>query len=147
MVNNFVLKTVSLLLILGGIAYYQYNAQIWNDKETKNKAKIAEIEEYNKKALNAAGTSIQPYKDGIYNASAMGFGGDIKVEVIINKGIIEAVNIKEAKKEDDAYLDMAKGIINSIIEKQSPDVDLVSGATYSSTGIRDAVKKALENAE
>jgi len=146
MVNSFVLKSVSFLLVLGGIAYYQYNAQIWNDMENKNKAEITEIEEYNKRAVNTTGTSIQPYKDGIYSAAAMGFGGDIVVEVVINKGTIEAINIKEAEKEDSAYLDMAKGIINNIIEKQSADADLVSGATYSSAGIREAVKKALGKA-
>lgn len=148
MVNNFVLKSISFLLILGGISYYQHNAQIWSDEERKNKAEIAEIEEYNKKVSGPDGiASLQLYKDGVYNASSMGFGGDIAVEVVVKEGKIDAVNIKEAKKEDSAYLDMAKGVISSIIEKQSPDVDLTSGATYSSTGIRDAVKKALAKAQ
>lgn len=42
---------------------------------------------------------------------------------------------------------MAEDIIPKIIEAQSADVDTVSGATFSSTGIRDAVSEALKQAE
>ena len=37
-------------------------------------------------------------------------------------------------------------IIDYIIDKQSSEVDTISGATFSSTGIKDAVAKALEKA-
>jgi len=42
---------------------------------------------------------------------------------------------------------MAEDIIPKIIEAQSADVDTVSGATFSSTGIRDTVSEALKQAE
>ena len=42
---------------------------------------------------------------------------------------------------------MAKDIIPEIIDNQSTDVDTISGATFSSTGIRNAVTQALEKAE
>ena len=41
---------------------------------------------------------------------------------------------------------MAEEIIPAIIEAQSADVDTISGATFSSTGIKDAVAQALEKA-
>lgn len=52
-----------------------------------------------------------------------------------------------ADKEDKAYFDMEKKVINKIKEKQSNHVDTVSGATFSSTGIIKAVGQALEKAE
>ncbi|MCI8750010.1 MAG: FMN-binding protein [Lachnospiraceae bacterium] len=91
--------------------------------------------------------ALQLYNDGVYSASADGFGGIIKTEVIINNGNIEEVNIVEAENEDKAYLKMAIAVINDIIEKQSADVDTISGATYSSTGILNSVEKALSKAK
>ena len=65
----------------------------------------------------------------------------------VKDGKIEAVEVTSAEKEDSAYLAMAEDIIPKIIEAQSADVDTVSGATFSSTGIRDAVSEALKQAE
>jgi len=55
--------------------------------------------------------------------------------------------VVSADKEDKAYFDMEKKVINKIKEKQSNHVDTVSGATFSSTGIIKAVGQALEKAE
>ena len=54
--------------------------------------------------------------------------------------------IVSAEKEDGAYLSMAEDIIPTIIDAQSADVDTISGATFSSTGIKNAVAQALEEA-
>ena len=51
-----------------------------------------------------------------------------------------------AEKEDGAYLAMAEDIIPKIIEAQSAEVDTISGATFSSTGIKNAAEQALEQA-
>ena len=50
-------------------------------------------------------------------------------------------------RDSGAYFAMAQDVIPDIIEKQSADVDTISGATFSSTGIRDAARQALEKAE
>ena len=42
---------------------------------------------------------------------------------------------------------MAEDIIPKIMDAQSTEVDTISGATFSSTGIRDAVSEALKQAE
>jgi uncharacterized protein with FMN-binding domain len=42
---------------------------------------------------------------------------------------------------------MAKDIINRIIDSQSYDVDTISGATFSSTGIKNATEEALKKAK
>ena len=59
---------------------------------------------------------------------------------------ITAITIVSAKQEDEAYLSMAEEIIDTIVEKQTTEVDTISGATYSSSGIRDAVSDALKGA-
>lgn len=86
------------------------------------------------------------YKDGTYTGEADGFGGTIQVEVKIKKNKIAEINVVSAEKEDGAYLSMAKDIIPKIIDAQSADVDTVSGATFSSTGIKNASEQALEKA-
>lgn len=86
------------------------------------------------------------YTDGTYEGEGEGFGGPIQVEVTVTNGAIADINIVSAKQEDSAYLDMAKKIIDNILERQMTEVDTISGATYSSTGIKNAVIQALEKA-
>ena len=59
---------------------------------------------------------------------------------------ITDISIVSAEKEDGAYLSMAEDIIPTIIDAQSADVDTISGATFSSTGIKNAVAQALKEA-
>ena len=86
------------------------------------------------------------YKDGTYIGEADGFGGTVAVEVTVKNGKIEAVEVTSAEKEDSAYLAMAEDIIPKIIEAQRAEVDTISGATFSSTGIKNAAEQALEQA-
>ena len=58
----------------------------------------------------------------------------------------DRVNIVSADGEDGSYLTMAKDIIPKILDAQSAEVDTISGATFSSTGIKNATKQALEKA-
>ncbi len=86
------------------------------------------------------------YRDGEYEGSAKGFGGEIVMKVTIENGEIADIEIESADKEDRAYLESASSIVNDMLDAQSADVDTVSGATFSSTGIREATKQALEKA-
>ena len=86
------------------------------------------------------------YVDGTYDGEADGFGGTIAVEVTVEGGQITDLAITSADGEDSAYLSNAEAIIPKIIEAQSADVDTISGATFSSTGIKNAVAQALEEA-
>lgn len=87
------------------------------------------------------------YKDGTYTGEADGYGGTIQVEVTLASDEITSINVVSAPGEDSAYLSQAESVINSIISVQSTDVDTVSGATFSSTGILNAVDEALGKAE
>ena len=95
----------------------------------------------------AGGDTAGSYKDGSYEGTSTGFGGDITVKVTVDGGKITAVDIVSAEKEDGAYLTMAEDIIPKIIDAQTSEVDTISGATFSSTGIKNATAQALESAQ
>lgn len=86
------------------------------------------------------------YKDGSYTGTSQGFGGPVSVRVVISSGKITNISILSAAKEDAQFLEKAKGVIGKILSAQTPNVDAVSGATYSSNGIINAVKNALSKA-
>lgn len=83
------------------------------------------------------------YKDGTYEGSGTGFGGTIRVRVTISGGKIAAIDILEASGETASYFASAQGVISRMIAGNTPNVDAVSGATYSSNGIIQAVQNAL----
>ena len=87
------------------------------------------------------------YKNGTYEGSGTGYGGTITVQVTLQDDTITDVSVTSAPGEDSAYLAPGENVINSIISEQSTDVDTVSGATFSSTGILEAVNDALTKAE
>lgn len=91
--------------------------------------------------------STSMYQDGTFEGTGEGFGGEIRIQLTVTSGRIADIQVLSAEKEDNSYLSMAEGIIANIIDAQSAEVDTISGATYSSTGIRQAVMQALKQAE
>ena len=110
------------------------------DDAAKEDAEGADTEEESDDSENV-------YKDGTYTGSAQGFGGAITVQVTLANDEITDIQVTSAPGEDSAYLSQGEGVISSIISAQSTDVDTVSGATFSSTGIINAVVDALGKAE
>ena len=90
--------------------------------------------------------SEEGYPDGNFVGEGTGFGGPIQVEVTIQGGAIQKIEVLSAEKEDSAYLEMAKEVTQRVVKAQSTQVDTVSGATFSSKGILEAVGQALEKA-
>ena len=111
-----------------------------NDNAAKEDAEETDTEEESDDSENV-------YKDGTYTGSAQGFGGTITVQVTLASDEITDIQVTSAPGEDSAYLSQGEGVISSIISAQSTDVDTVSGATFSSTGIINAVVDALGKAE
>ena len=86
-------------------------------------------------------------KDGTYKGSANGYGGKVTVNVTVSKKTMTAIDVVSAPGETDSFFNRAKGVIDEMLTAQSTDVDVVSGATYSSNGIIGAVKNALFGTE
>lgn len=139
------------------------DSSILKTKKNKSKIKKTGITTGKTKALpeksaaasgQGQGTTTTPttsvpeggYKDGTYQGSGTGFGGTITVEVTISGGKIASITVLSAAGETASYFASAQGVISRIISGQTPNVDAVSGATYSSNGIIQAVQNALAKA-
>lgn len=85
------------------------------------------------------------WKDGTYTGSARGYGGQVSVKVTIKGGKIKSVQAT-GKSETASYWKRAQAVRGRIVKAQNPRVDAVSGATYSSNGIINAVINALNKA-
>lgn len=143
---------MSLMLVLAMILGYQMKAYAWQEVREQNEAAVKAAEQYNaeiraQKNRLAQQAAEQIYEDGTYQGSAQGFGGTVTVSVTLVADTITDVTIADASKEDAVYLSMAEKVIDSILSAQTPDVDSVTGATFSSNGIKDAVRAALKEAE
>lgn len=98
-------------------------------------------------SADSTDTADKVYKNGTYTGDGQGFGGNIQVQITIADDTLTDIQVVSAEKEDSAYLSQGKAVIDRILEAQSTDVDTVSGATFSSTGILMAVEDALGKAE
>ena len=81
--------------------------------------------------------------DGVFEGTGTGFGGDLKVAVTVEGGKITKVEVLshgDTAGVCDAALEKVPA---EIVEAQSADVDVASGATFTSNGIMAAVKNAL----
>ncbi|KAA9240361.1 MULTISPECIES: FMN-binding protein [Aerococcus] len=86
-------------------------------------------------------------KNGTYEATAKGQMNDITLEVTVDNNKIEKINIIK-EDETPGIGDIAlERIPKAIIQKQSVEVDSVSGATVTSNAVISAVKEALTEAE
>lgn len=150
--KNFILRAVSLAVIVGALFNYNSIALGRQQIVQENENKIAEAEAYNESVTaleNAdkdAENAIAAYADGTWEGTGIGFGGDINVSVTVTDGKITNVEILSAEDEDPAYFEMARVLPDNIVKEQSTEIDTVSGATYSSNGILDAAADALSKA-
>lgn len=117
-------------------------------KEALAKESTAEMAETTKKNTTKKGKKgAIDVKDGTYKGSANGYGGKVTVNVTVSKKTMTAIDVVSAPGETDSFFQRAKGVIDEMLTAQSTDVDVVSGATYSSNGIIGAVKNALFGTE
>ena len=91
-------------------------------------------------------TGTIPYKEGIYYGTAEGYSGDVSVAVVIQEHTLKAILVTD-NSDDEAFFNRAMDVVKNVMKKQNTDVDTVSGATYSSKGLLNAIKNALKQAE
>jgi NapH/MauN family ferredoxin-type protein len=88
------------------------------------------------------------YKDGTYTGTGTGFrGGTTEMSVTIAGGKITKVETVSSQDTERFYSYAENSMTSEIVSAQSTSVDTVSGATYSSRGIIEAVKNALSKAK
>lgn len=164
--THFKVKLLNLIGVLVILYIYQLNMDLWQTKQQvqestiqaeQAKENLAQLEsdldelvaKYDDAKTVTAEEPTETYgwKDGIYQGTGTGFAGPITMEVTIEKGQITDIQMLDSGNDDDAYVNMAVSITDRMLEAQDWDVDTVSGATFSSNGIKDGVAEALSLAE
>lgn len=135
---------VAACVVISLSTYQAKASEPSKDKKQQASESMADTETETENATEDTQTATGSFDlaDGVYKGSATGFSGSVTVAVTILDKKIVSIDILSAS-DDEAFFDRAKGVIDRIISSQSLDVDVVSGATYSSNGIIGAVKNAL----
>ena len=144
--TNFISKLLCLVMVLGVLGYYQGIAQARAAQVSEHEAAIAEVEAHNAEILRQQNELAEVYVAGTYEGAGMGFGGEITVAVTVSATEITAIEVTNHDGEDPAYYDLAVSVTDAVLKKQKTDVDTVSGATFSSTGILEAISDAVGKA-
>ena len=100
-----------------------------------------------KAAVASADTATKPagYKDGMYNGWGTSRHGDIQATVMIKDGKIVGAVISECLTQYScSWISM---LPQQVIDRQSAEVDFVSGATQSTNAFYYAVLNALKKAK
>ena len=89
-------------------------------------------------------TAVQgPYADGVYTGSGKGLRGTTEVQVTVESGSITNVTVLSYADDRQYFTRAQSSMIAGILKAQSVDVSTVSGATFSSNSILEAVADAL----
>ena len=129
-------KAFNLVVIIVALSLFNSWAVKANAHDEMVEEQIAEAE---RAASRGAYTT-----DGTFEGSAQGYGGLVKMQVVIDNGYIDSVTILDASKEDEAWLDMCVDLPAKIVKAQTTSIDVVSGATYTSAGILNGTTEALQ---
>lgn len=98
-------------------------------------------------ASATSGTTSGQYADGVYTGSAAGYRGTTQVQVTILSGSITGITVLSTSDDAEFFSRAKSAVISEILATQSATVDTVSGATFSSSGIINAVANALAQAQ
>lgn len=89
----------------------------------------------------------QVYKDGIYNATVNGYGGDFEIKATFDNDKIKDIVVGENNETPSIGGVAIEQLITQMKEKQTEDIDVVTGATKTSQGMINAYKEILSNAK
>lgn len=147
MTHTFKVRLCSFAMAATALAFYQSVTASREALQNERSQTIAQIEAYN---LSVNGTEQDTentaWADGTYQGEGQGFAGKIELSVTVAGGQIKNIEVVGNVSDDAAYFNQAKSLLDDIIAKQTPQVDTVSGATFSSKGLIQAVQDALGKA-
>lgn len=103
-------------------------------------AKMREIQK-SMESVETVSIDMSKVKDGSYTADTDLGLVKVKVEVMVEAHQIKTIEILEHQNGKGKP---AEAIVDEMIEKNTDEVDAISGATCSSVAIRSAVNKALQ---
>ncbi len=86
------------------------------------------------------------YTPGTYEGKATGYGGEVKATVVLSANRIESITCTGENETNGIGSVAIENLPTAMVEQQTINVDSVSGATYSSKAVVDAVTQALTSA-
>ncbi|MFW5994779.1 MAG: RnfABCDGE type electron transport complex subunit D [Spirochaetia bacterium] len=89
--------------------------------------------------------AFEDLEDGTYSGTGSGYAGDIDLEVTVESGEVTGIEVTDHSETRQIFDSAWETLRDSIISEQTTEVDTVSGATGSSTGILQAMEDALED--
>ena len=134
--EGFLLRCLGLAVALAALSSFTSWAQVANAHDEQVKAEILEAQRATQRGSYAT--------DGVFQGEAEGYGGPVCVQVTVDNGFISQVELVSAEGEDQAWLNMALPLLDTIVQEQTTQIDVVSGATFSSSGILNGATRALE---
>lgn len=134
--EGFLLRCLGLAVALAALSSFTSWAQVANAHDEQVQAEILNAQRATQRGSYAT--------DGVFQGEAEGYGGPVCVQVTIDNGFIAQVELISAEGEDQAWLNMALPLLDAIAQEQTTQIDVVSGATFSSSGILNGATRALE---
>ena len=80
---------------------------------------------------------------GTYTGTARGFGGDVTVTITVADGKMTDITAAGDQETPDIGQKAVAELPAKMLEAQTYDVDVISGATISSNAVKDAAKAAM----
>ncbi len=121
------LIVLAVLAILGAIAFGAIFRKIDASMKELMELPVAEVD-------------VAEIPDGVYLGSFSSFPVSAEVEVTVSSHVITSIKLLEHKHGRGAA---AEVIVEKVKDAQNMEVDLISGATYSSKVILKAIEDAL----
>ncbi len=115
-------------------------------KEKDDKIKNLSAKENRPSVAGSASVQTSGLKDGTYIGTGTGWRGPITVQITVQNQTLTNITLL-GHSDDSPYIDRAMSVISSILSSGGGSISTVSGATYSSRGIIDAVQNALSQAQ
>lgn len=138
--QNTLTAAVTILLIgmlLCGIVLYAGSCSSDDLQESVD-------EQIQHESISPEASSEQDNSSRTISGHAYGYDGEVYVNVTVENGEITDIT-GYTEESDDFYFNRCyEKIVSAILETQNCEVDAVSGATYSSQAIMDAVESALK---
>lgn len=126
------IRFLLVLLVISGFIYFRFVKPFLNEKDKLLNLKIASVD-------------ISEISDGIYAGEYHSVLDPIKVNVHIESGRINGIDLNAGNQTD--YGKKGNKVIENIIRDNNPKTDVIAGATVTSKIIMKAVEKALTNVE
>ena len=139
-----------------GAAASEQGSAVYYDAEVTTEAASETAEETEKASTDTKVSSSEEivitedelsqndgFSDGVYTGTGSGLRGQTKVTVTVESGRITDITVVSYSDDREYFSKAQNSVIQAIISSQSTDVKTVSGATFSSNSIIEAVSDAL----